>query len=400
MDSDKFRSVDLKYICPVPGIKVLVVDGDLTCLATVSEMLRTLRYEVVTASLASEALSIVEEKKNELNLALVDVHLPDMEINALTDKIREISDLPYYLMTADDNLFSTSSELCNGSKLYFKKPIMIFDLSGLWKFAMLKREDGRIARVDVGGFWRLQSQEIIVNNSRECQPFMNTGEQILQSAKREEQELKIGGEQSESLVLKRKRLSWTDDSRTKFLGAVESAQINAPPNQRRQLRNVPGRTKENATNHLQRSHHSLKQANPIQQHRNTHSSDLNSGSQSASQTNNDKRHRPQLHNRQIYLCNCMYLRSLCPPLVAFSISGPSGETLTYGKKQLYPLQDLFGFAHYPSGSGEFTNNGNGEASADIGQVENSTDGKFLVRIHVSTVWMISLNKMKWIFQHC
>lgn len=46
MDSGKFHSVDLrKYICPVPGIKVLVVDGNLTFLETVSKLLRKLGYE-------------------------------------------------------------------------------------------------------------------------------------------------------------------------------------------------------------------------------------------------------------------------------------------------------------------------------------------------------------------
>jgi len=39
---------------------------------------------VVTASLASEALSIVKEKWNELNLALVEVYLPDMGIILLS----------------------------------------------------------------------------------------------------------------------------------------------------------------------------------------------------------------------------------------------------------------------------------------------------------------------------
>lgn len=50
----------------------------------------------MTASLAYEALSIVEEMKNELHLALVEVQLPDLEINVLTEKIREISDVPYF----------------------------------------------------------------------------------------------------------------------------------------------------------------------------------------------------------------------------------------------------------------------------------------------------------------
>ncbi|CAJ1949970.1 unnamed protein product [Sphenostylis stenocarpa] len=124
---------------------------------------------VVTASLASEALSIIEEKKNELNLAL------------------------------------------------------------------------------------LKSQEVMVNNSREFQPFMNTGGHTLQSVKIEEQKHKIGGKQSESLALGRKRLNRTYDSHMKFFGGVELAggTSEAPPKQRHQLRNVPGLAIQNVETHLQ-----------------------------------------------------------------------------------------------------------------------------------------------------
>lgn len=50
----------------------------------------------MTAALASDALSIIEEKKDELNLVLVEARLPDMEIHELTEKIKESSDLPSF----------------------------------------------------------------------------------------------------------------------------------------------------------------------------------------------------------------------------------------------------------------------------------------------------------------
>lgn len=338
MDSGKFHSVDLrKYICPVPGIKVLVVDSNLTFLETVSKLLRKLGYEVVTASLASEALSIVEAMKNELHLALVEVQLPDLEINVLTEKIREISDLPYFLMTADDNLFHTSRELCNGSQLLLKKPITISDLSSLWNYVIWKREDGKIA----------------------------TREHNLRSEKRTGQYLKIGGEQSESLVLKRKRLSWTDNSRKVVMGAVELAGITAPPNQRHQHMNVPEFTGEDLFPQIFDKF--FKQANPTQQHGDIHSSDLNLGSQHVLQTDNDKRHKPP--NRQMYLCNCMYLHSQRTPLAACLFSSSSNPTSTFGQNQLYLSWDPLGFAYYTSAFGGFMNNSKGESSADSSQVE-------------------------------
>jgi len=50
----------------------------------------------MTASLASDALSIICEKKNEVNLVLVDVQLPDMEIYELIGKMGESSNLPSF----------------------------------------------------------------------------------------------------------------------------------------------------------------------------------------------------------------------------------------------------------------------------------------------------------------
>lgn len=50
----------------------------------------------MTATLASEALSIIRDKKNEVNLVLVEAQLPDMEIYDLTEKMREISDVPSF----------------------------------------------------------------------------------------------------------------------------------------------------------------------------------------------------------------------------------------------------------------------------------------------------------------
>jgi len=117
-------------------------------------------------------------------------------------------------MTANNN---TPTELL-GSKLYFQKPLKISDLSSLWKYVLWRIEDGRIVTGGVEGFGGIQSQEIIANNNRECQSFMNTGGQTPRSVIIEEHKHKIGGKQSESLMLGRKRLSRTHDSHMNFFG--------------------------------------------------------------------------------------------------------------------------------------------------------------------------------------
>lgn len=50
----------------------------------------------MTATLASDALSIIWDKKNEINLVLVEAQLPDMEIHEFMEKVKESANLPCF----------------------------------------------------------------------------------------------------------------------------------------------------------------------------------------------------------------------------------------------------------------------------------------------------------------
>jgi hypothetical protein len=81
----------------------------------------------VNATLASEALSIIGEKKNEINIVLVEAQFPDMEIHELIDKMKS------------SNFPSTTKALHTGAKWCFRKPVQISDLWQLWRFAVWNR---------------------------------------------------------------------------------------------------------------------------------------------------------------------------------------------------------------------------------------------------------------------
>ncbi|XP_014522510.1 uncharacterized protein LOC106779007 isoform X2 [Vigna radiata var. radiata] len=261
-----------------------------------------------------------------------------MGIVLLSQKIRELTTMPYFLMTANNG---TLGELF-GSKLCFEKPIKISDLNNLWKYALWKIEDGRVTTVEVEGFGRHQSQETIVN----------TREQTLQS-------VIIGERNHESLMLGRKRLNQTYDSNMKFFGS-EGAELartsgEALPDQRNQFRKVSGLAIQNIESHFQQY---LTQGNPIQQHYNMHSSNLNMGS---FQADNDNRKRRQLQNHPIHICECMHKHSLRNPLLDFLNS--SNHTSAFGKNQFYLHNEPYGVSRYTPDCGEFMNN------------ENAIDGK-------------------------
>ncbi|GAU40286.1 hypothetical protein TSUD_362660 [Trifolium subterraneum] len=65
--------------------------------------------QVATATLASEALYITGDKKNEINLVVVEAQLPDMEIYELVEKIKS-SNIPSFILTAHDDDTSSISK--------------------------------------------------------------------------------------------------------------------------------------------------------------------------------------------------------------------------------------------------------------------------------------------------
>jgi DNA-binding response OmpR family regulator len=93
----------------------------------------------VNSTLTSNALSVIGEKKNEINIVLVEAQLPDMEIYELIDKMKS-SNFPSFIMTAfDDDIPSITKALHTGAKWCFRKPVQISDLQQLWRFAVWNR---------------------------------------------------------------------------------------------------------------------------------------------------------------------------------------------------------------------------------------------------------------------
>ncbi|XP_020991613.2 two-component response regulator ORR26-like [Arachis duranensis] len=318
-----------KYTIPIPGIKVLVVDCDSTSLTLASKMLRILGYEVVTAKLGSDALSIIE--KNELHLVIMEIHLPDMKMFELIDKIRESYDIPSFIMSADENQTSKSKALSKGAKLYFIKPLLLSDLKGLWKFASCNTKVSTVS-TDQNG-----SKGITVNKDQECKPLNNNNN------KEKKQELV-----ESSVVQRRKRIRWTDHLHMKFMEAVILAGSGAGPKKIHEYMNVPGVTKEHVSSYLQKYRQSLKaQDSEIQYQRKMLSSELN------------------LRSYQLKdLFHCKSEQFLDAPAHLPSTKIPTVHEPALSQNQLLPGTLV---------QGEM--NGNGVESVEISQEESYTNGR-------------------------
>lgn len=74
---------------------ILVVEDDAIVRMLIVDVLEELEFQVLEAADAEEALKVVEDSNNVINLMMTDVGLPDMDGKQLATKVRELRpDLP------------------------------------------------------------------------------------------------------------------------------------------------------------------------------------------------------------------------------------------------------------------------------------------------------------------
>ncbi|CAN1328210.1 Two-component response regulator ORR22 [Linum perenne] len=76
------------------GLRVLAVDDDPVCLKLIETLLRKCQYQVTVTNQALRALQILREKKNEIDLVISDVNMPDMDGFKLLEHIEFEMDIP------------------------------------------------------------------------------------------------------------------------------------------------------------------------------------------------------------------------------------------------------------------------------------------------------------------
>ncbi|MBK5477299.1 MULTISPECIES: response regulator [unclassified Pseudomonas] len=74
---------------------ILVVEDDAIVRMLIVDVLEELEFQVLEAADAEEALKVVKDSNNVINLMMTDVGLPDMDGKQLATKVRELRpDLP------------------------------------------------------------------------------------------------------------------------------------------------------------------------------------------------------------------------------------------------------------------------------------------------------------------
>ena len=107
-------------------IKILFIEDDLPLALGMEYTLKQEGFDVIHAKSLSEARE--QYKKNEFNIILLDVMLPDGTGYELCKEIRENSEIPIIFMTACDEEGNVVMGLDMGGDDYITKPIRVKEL--------------------------------------------------------------------------------------------------------------------------------------------------------------------------------------------------------------------------------------------------------------------------------
>jgi len=101
--------------------KIMIVEDELRMCESLEYLLKTQGYEVTTANCGQAALDLIAE--NEFDLAVLDIHLPDMMGTDFMKKLKNQNpDISVIVITGDANLESALVSLRCGAYDYLRKP--------------------------------------------------------------------------------------------------------------------------------------------------------------------------------------------------------------------------------------------------------------------------------------
>ncbi|PKA60225.1 Two-component response regulator ARR11 [Apostasia shenzhenica] len=235
------------------GLRVLVVDDDLTWLKILEKMLRKCSYEVTTSCKARAALDLLRERKDKFDIVISDVNMPDMDGFKLLEHVGLEMDLPVIMMSVDGETSRVMKGVQHGACDYLLKPIRMKELKNIWQHVYRKRihEVKDLEGHDISeDIHILRSGSEIVDDR-----FLVSASELSSLRKRRDLETREFSDQelSDTATVKKARVVWSVNLHQKFVNAVDQIGFEkVGPKKILDLMNVPGLTRENVASHLQK----------------------------------------------------------------------------------------------------------------------------------------------------
>ncbi|KAI5394585.1 Two-component response regulator Orr21, variant 3 [Lathyrus oleraceus] len=237
------------------GLRVLVVDDDVTTLKIIERMSLRCHYRVTTCSEATVALKILRERKGCFDVVLSDVHMPDMDGYKLLEHVGLEMDLPVIMMSVDDRTSTVMKGIRHGACDYFIKPVRLEELRNIWQHVARKFLNEHKEHDDFGSIddndRNARGNDDNDNNSY----VVGTTKGIVKEQKKRsnlKDEVDVELENDDLSTSKKARVVWSVELHQQFVSAVNQLGLDkAVPKRILELMNVTGLTRENVASHLQ-----------------------------------------------------------------------------------------------------------------------------------------------------
>ncbi|TXG67568.1 hypothetical protein EZV62_008843 [Acer yangbiense] len=121
-------------------MRVLAVDDDATCLMYLETLLRRCQYSVTTTNQAVTALQLLREKKDQFDLVISDIHIPDMDGFKLLELVGLEMDLPVIMLSGNGDPKNVMKGITHGACDYLLKPVRLEQLKNIWQHVVRKKK--------------------------------------------------------------------------------------------------------------------------------------------------------------------------------------------------------------------------------------------------------------------
>ncbi|GLT76121.1 hypothetical protein SLA2020_478020 [Shorea laevis] len=236
------------------GMRVLAVDDNPVCLMVLKAMLRRCQYQVTATNQAITALKLLRENKNQFDLVISDVQMPDMDGFKLLELVGLEMDLPVIMLSINGDPKLVMKGITHGACYYLLKPVRIEELQTIWQHVVRRKKfDGKDQNAS-------NSQEKTSNGCNEAAGVGNADQSAKNNKKRKDQDEdedeepdENGNDNEDPSTQKKPRVVWTVDLHRKFVGAVNQLGVDkAVPKKILELMDVEKLTRENVASHLQK----------------------------------------------------------------------------------------------------------------------------------------------------
>lgn len=254
------------------GMRVLAVDDDPTCLKVLETLLHRCQYHVTTTNQAIRALEMLRENKDQFDLVISDVHMPDMDGFKLLELVGLEMDLPVIMLSANGETQAVMKGITHGACDYLLKPVRIEELKNIWQHVIRRKKFDPKDPNNLDSGDDCDKNELA--NSEGAQgsfPNGSSDRDAKLNRKRKDQNDDDEDDGEDSLhenddpsAQKKPRVVWSVELHRKFVAAVNQLGIDkAVPKRILDLMNVERLTRENVASHLQKYRLYLKRLSAV-----------------------------------------------------------------------------------------------------------------------------------------